>query len=74
MAAPFNVAELQQVIEQLNARIEHLEQRPVLQQQRPRRCLPDPDRFSGQIRYDTWRLLARAVLRIDGDALGGVEA
>jgi hypothetical protein len=47
-------------------------QRPAV---RPKPCLPDPEKFSGQAhKFDTWLPSIRAKLRVDGDAIGDTTA
>lgn len=42
---------------------------------RPKPCLPDPAKFDGnQLTWDSWFPEIKAKLRIDGDAIGGLEA
>jgi hypothetical protein len=42
---------------------------------RPKPSLPDPERFIGQqYKFDTWLLLIKAKLRVDGNAIGDTVA
>ena len=42
---------------------------------RPKPCLPDPEKFSGQThKFDTWLPSIRAKLRVDGEAIGDAIA
>jgi hypothetical protein len=43
------------------------------QPSRPRAILPDPEKFSGATRYDTWLPLIKAKLDIDSEAIGGSD-
>jgi hypothetical protein len=42
---------------------------------RPKACLPDPEKFTGQAyKFDTWLPSIRAKLRVDGEAIGDATA
>lgn len=43
------------------------------QHSRPRPILPDPEKFTGATRYDTWLPLIKAKLDVDGEAIGGSD-
>lgn len=84
MAAPITEAQLLQTIAAHEARIASLVQQVASFEarlsslasstSRPRRRLADPEKFDGQRRWDTWKPLAEAVLRLDYDAIGGNES
>ena len=43
--------------------------------QRPKPCLPDPEKFNGQsLKFDTWLASMKAKLRIDAPAIGDAVA
>ena len=43
------------------------------QPSRPRPILPDPEKFTGATRYDTWLPLIKAKLDVDSEAIGGSD-
>lgn len=70
---PGQLAQLFQMIGALQAEVESLRAAARDRQTpRPRRRLTDPIKFNGK-RYDTWEPLAKAVLRLDAEAIGDEE-
>ena len=42
---------------------------------KPKTCLPDPEKFTGQAyKFDTWLLLIKAKLQVNGNAIGNTIA
>jgi Retrotransposon gag protein len=67
------VALLQTMIEQQQSTIQALQQRTTLQ--RPKPCLPDPEKFNGKpLHFDTWLPSIEAKLEVDGEAIGSAIA
>jgi hypothetical protein len=63
------VAQLQALVEQQQSTIQALQQRAILQ--RPKPCLPDPEKFNGKpFHFDTWLPSIEAKLEVDGEAIG----
>lgn len=68
---PVTAQQLVNKVAALESQVAMLEQRLL---GRPKARLPDPEKFTGAARYDTWLPLIKAKLRIDADAIGNDEA
>lgn len=67
--------QFQHILDGLNARITMLEgiitqQNTAAALHRPKRSIKDPENLTGQGNWDVWQPLARAILRVDAEAIG----
>lgn len=71
-----NTGQLQQIITQLEARIDGLQSQlaSIQASATPSRPVADSSIPTNLTVWDTWRPLSRTVLRLDADAIGGDEA
>lgn len=66
--------EFSSAIQALQKEIESIKNEPK-PPQRPKPCLPDPEKFNGQsLKFDTWLASMKAKLRIDAPAIGDAVA